>query len=366
MLVLIPAYEPDLRLVQLVRELRAAAPAASILVVDDGSGAGFDGVFAVAASAGAHLLRLPLNRGKGSALKSGFAWARARHPDESVICADCDGQHTPADILRVAAAVRPATIVLGGRRFSGRVPARSRIGNAVTRWVFRVLTGLAVHDTQTGLRGYAPEVLPWLLRVPGERFEYESTMLLEARAGGLAVVEIPIETIYLDENRGSHFRPVADSARIYAPLLRYGAASLAGATIDWVGVLALTAATGNLLFSVVAARLVSASVNFRLNRDFVFADRGDPVPAFRRYALVAAGVLGANYTLLSVLVHLGGVPLPAAKLLVETLLFGIGFALQRRSVFRTPASAAPAVPAQRRPTGGRPGRPVAPLPGRHG
>lgn len=339
MLILIPAYEPDLRLVQLVRDLREAAPAASVLVVDDGSGPRFDGVFTVAAAAGAHLLRFPSNRGKGSALKSGFAWAAEHRPGTAVVCADCDGQHTPADIIRVAAAVRPGTIVLGGRRFTGRVPVRSRFGNTVTRQVFRLATGLSIHDTQTGLRGYPAEAVPWLLRVPGERFEYESTLLLEARAGGFELLEIPIETIYLDANAGSHFRPFRDSARIYAPLLRYGAASLAGGVLDWVGVLTLTAATGSLVFAVVAARVVSATVNFRLNRDFVFADRGDPVAALRRYALLAAGVLGANYTLLALLVDLGAVPLAPAKLLVETALFLAGFAIQRRSVFRTPATA---------------------------
>nr|NLI48939.1 glycosyltransferase [Propionibacterium sp.] len=338
MLILVPAYEPDLRLVQLVREIGAAAPEASILVVDDGSGAAFDGLFQVATDAGAHVLRFATNRGKGAALKSGFAWASERCPGETVVCADCDGQHTPVDILRAAAEVAPGTMVLGGRRFTGNVPARSRFGNTVSRWVFRFATGLAIHDTQTGLRAYPADLLGWLGRVEGTRFEYEANLLFEAKAAGVRVHEIPIETIYLDDNASSHFRPIRDALRIYAPLLRFAGASLASAGLDWAGVLLLDALTGNLLLAVVSARIASAAANFRLNRDLVFADRGNVGQALRRYALLATGVIAANYTLLTLLVDVAGAPLVPAKLAVEALLFLVGYAIQRRSVFRNPAS----------------------------
>ena len=338
MIILIPAYEPDLRLVQLVRELRAAAPDAGLLLVDDGSGPRFDGVFDVAAAAGAVVLRFPTNRGKGAALKSGFSWAAEHRPGQSVVCADSDGQHTPCDVLRVAAEIAPDTMVLGGRRFTGRVPLRSRLGNAVSRRVFGLATGLRVHDTQTGLRGYPADLLPWLGRVEGSRFEYEANLLFEARAAGVRVSELPIETIYWDGNSGSHFRPLRDSARIYAPLLGYAAASLASAVVDWAGVLTLVALTGNMLFAVVAARVASAIVNFRLNREVVFRDVGDHRAALGRYALLAVGVLALNYAGLHLLVDAAGFPLVPAKLLVETLLFGGAFAVQRRHVFRRPSS----------------------------
>lgn len=339
MLILIPAYEPDLRLVDLIRALRATAPTASILVVDDGSGCGFDGVFEVAASSGAEVLRFSQNRGKGAALKSGFAWASEHRPGEPVVCADCDGQHAPTDILKVADAVAAKTMVLGGRRFTGRVPARSRFGNAVSRHAFGLVTGVTVHDTQTGLRAYPADLIPWLLRVPGDRFEYEANLLFEARSGGVRVSEITIETIYLNENASSHFRPVRDSARIFAPLLGFVGASLLSSVVDWVGVLALNALTGNLLVAVVCARVASAAVNFRINRDVVFADRGDEGSALRRYVALAATVLAANYAALELLVEALGVPLIPAKLTVETALFLAGFVVQRRAVFRTPASA---------------------------
>lgn len=267
MLVLVPAYEPDLRLVELVRQLVDAAPHATVLVVDDGSGDAYAPVFEVTRQVGAVVLRFAVNRGKGAALKAGFGWAMEHRPGEPVVCADCDGQHRVSDILWVAAAVSPATMVLGGRRFTGGVPARSRAGNGVSRLAFRALTGIAVHDTQTGLRAYPADLLPWLCDVPGDRFEYEFNMLLAARRAGVRIHEVEIETVYLDANASSHFRPVLDSLRVFAPVLRFAASSLAAASIDFAAVLALHAATGNLLAAVVAARVTSAAVNFRLNQD---------------------------------------------------------------------------------------------------
>ena len=262
MIILIPAYEPDLRLVSLVRSLGAHLPDVGILVVDDGSGPAYDGVFEVTETAGATLIRLPANRGKGVALKTGFAWVLENAPGESVVCADCDGQHTPTDIARVAERITPETMVLGGRRFTGNVPARSRLGNSVSRRLFRLVTGSAVHDTQTGLRGYPADLVDWLTSVPGERFEYEFTLLLQARGAGVSIEEIEIETIYLDENASSHFRPVRDSLRIYAPLLRFAASSLTGYAIDVVAMMAFLAVGIGLIPAVIVARLISASVNF--------------------------------------------------------------------------------------------------------
>lgn len=141
---------------------------------------------------------------------------RRARPGEPVVCADCDGQHTPADIARIAALVAPGTMVLGGRRFTGPtsggpVPLRSKVGNAVSRWLFGAVAGVGVHDTQTGLRAYPADLLPWLQSVPGDRFEYEFSLLLRASGAGVLIVEVPIETIYLDANASSHFRPVQDS-----------------------------------------------------------------------------------------------------------------------------------------------------------
>jgi len=219
--VLIPAYEPDQRLVDVVGEIRRRAPNWQVLVVDDGSDRAYAHLFTDVAALGAMVVTHSVNQGKGAALKTGFAWILEHAPGEDVVCADCDGQHLIHDVVRVAAAVRPGAIVLGGRRFTGTVPLRSRFGNTVTRHVFRALSGIAVYDTQTGLRAYPHELLAWLMSVPGDRFEYEFQALLRARSAGVRLIEVEIETVYAQRENGSHFRPLHDSWRLYAPLVTH-------------------------------------------------------------------------------------------------------------------------------------------------
>lgn len=351
--IVIPSYEPDDRLVRLVDELRSRAPGCEILVVDDGSGPRYARVFERAVSAGAILIGTRVNQGKAHALRAGFAWTMQQRPGRGVVCVDSDGQHRVHDVLRVAAVlgehdasgggdtVAPdPMVVLGGRRFTGAVPARSRFGNAVGRLAFRFATGRSITDTQTGLRGYPPTALPWLLEVPGQRFAYELQILLDAAARGYVVEEIPVDTVYLDHNASSHFRPVVDSVRVLLPLLLYGASSFVSFLIDAVALLLVHAATNSLLVSAVGARILSAGTNFTLNRQLVFAGRRrrpatTSLPLrvqLLRYTALATAVLAANIVLLQVFTAMG-LPLLGAKVLAEVLLYLLSFQVQRVFVF---------------------------------
>ena len=245
LVVLIPAYKPDERLAVLVARLRGARRDCAVLVVDDGSGPQYAPFFAAARTQGAEVVSSPVNQGKGQALRTGLAHAAATWPEADVVCADADGQHTPSDIEAVAARVRETGhMTLGVRRFTGPVPLRSRIGNDVTALLFRGATGWRLGDTQTGLRGYPAGQLAWLQEVPGDRYEYELSALLRAHELGMAVEQVEITTVYEPGNTSSHFRPVQDSARIYAPLLRFMGASLASFGIDWLGVMIIFAMWG--------------------------------------------------------------------------------------------------------------------------
>jgi glycosyltransferase involved in cell wall biosynthesis len=334
---LIPSYEPDERLTHLVADL-AGIDGVQVLVVDDGSGPAYAAVFAAAALAGAEVLTHGTNRGKGAALRTGFDHIRRHHPGEPVVCADSDGQHSLLDILRVAAAIDDDNdIVLGVRRFTGRVPLRSRVGNLFSAGLFAVVTGSWIADTQTGLRGYPHRLLDWLAAVPGERFEYELNLLLGASRERLRIEQLDIATIYLQHNASSHFRPLQDSLRVLQPLLGYAASSLAGFGVDAAALFALYPLTGNLAASVVLARLVSAGINFGLNRHLVFGATRTPLwPSLRRYVVLAAVVLTANLLLMEVLTP--GLGLVAAKVLTEVGLFLAGYAVQSRLVFARPVS----------------------------
>ncbi|MBD7999705.1 glycosyltransferase family 2 protein [Oerskovia gallyi] len=371
MIVLIPAYEPDTALVRLVAALRATRQVRGIVVVDDGSGPGSRPVLDDVAHLGAVVVGFPTNRGKGAALRRGLREVARRWPGEDVVCADADGQHAVADVLRVGERVSDGegAVVLGARAFAGDVPLRSRVGNTMTRWLFRAATGLRVQDTQTGLRGYPATMITWLLAVRGDRYEYELNVLLAAARQGHSVVEVGIETIYLDDNASSHFRPLADSARIYAPLLAFSLSSLLAFGIDTAALLVLDAVTGSLLLAVVGARGVSGTVNFLVNRRVFgggtgggagagavggragsgsrarahgpggegWAGRGHGPGSGRRaalrYAALAVGLLAAGYGVLRGLTGLGLALLPA-KVVTEVLLFATSYEVQRRVVFR--------------------------------
>jgi putative flippase GtrA len=340
MIVLIPAFQPDDALPHLVVHLLAAEPRLLVLVVDDGSGPAYSALFDDARHAGATVIGYPSNKGKGQALKTGFGYAERHHPGQGVICADSDGQHAVPDILRVAAHLRGTastsrgtglTMVLGERRFDGEVPVRSRLGNALTRSLFRLSSGVELQDTQTGLRGYPAEMLPWLRSVRGDRYEYELNLLLQAGPAGHRIDSIPIATIYLEGNSSSHFRPLVDSARIYAPLLRFSLSSLTAFGIDLVAFVVLGLLADSLLVAVVGARVISSSVNFLVNRRLVFPHsrcKALSAAALRYFALVVA-LLAANYAAIFLLTDLG-MPDIAAKVLTEVLLFVASFTVQRR------------------------------------
>ena len=335
MYVLIPAYQPDARLPRLILELHRADPSTKIVVVDDGSGQKFSDIFEASATAGAHVISYEHNRGKGYALREGFTWIRdvAGDSQECVVTADADGQHTLNDIFRVGrTCTDTGKSVLGVREFVGHVPARSRIGNTATSALFWLATGWKLKDTQTGLRAFPVALLPALLEVQGDRYEYELRVLLHLAKFRHPVTQIPIETIYEAGNPTSHFRPLQDSARIWAPLLKFAASSGVATIIDYVLVLVLNALTGALFFPVIAARLVSASVNFAMNRR-VFEATGVPLRrSALRYAALAVAVIAGSYTILAVLTGIG-MPLWIAKIIADTTMYLVSYSAQSRYVF---------------------------------
>ena len=333
MIVLIPAFEPDMRLVELVEALGRAGH--RMLVVDDGSGVAYAPLFDAVEAHGAPVLHQPVNTGKAAALRRGLEHITERWPGEDVVTADSDGQHRPDDITAVALATDGGdALILGGRRFHGDVPARSRFGNAASRLLFRLGSGVKVHDTQTGLRGIPAGLIAEILTVPGERFAWEMNVLLHAARCGIPIREVPIQTVYLDGNASSHFRPLRDSIAVLRPLLRYLAVSLGSFVLDVAALQVIFAATGMLLLSVIGARLLSAAVNFVLNRSIVFdaVDGGSVRRQLARYVLLAVVLLAVGYVGIAMLT-LWGVPLLAAKLVTDVTVYVGGFIAQRAFVF---------------------------------
>ncbi|GAB2537960.1 glycosyltransferase [Brachybacterium huguangmaarense] len=332
--VVIPALEPGAALLGLVAAL--TSDGIGVLVVDDGSGPAWDTEFAACERAGAAVVRLPVNRGKGAALRTALAEVRERWAGAGVVTADADGQHTLADIRRVrdelnASAGAGAPLVIGVRGFGPDVPLRSRVGNSVSALAFRAASGVAVSDTQTGLRGIPARHLAWVLSLPGDRYEYEYTTLMHAARDGIGIAQVPIATVYVDDNAASHFRPLRDSVRVLAPLLASLASSVLDTALFWV----LAAAGAPLGAALAGARVVSAGANFSANRWLVFRG-GRRVPLGRSalgYAVLAAAMLGAGIAMVHALTALG-IGAVAAKVTADVLLCAGSCAVQRAVVFR--------------------------------
>lgn len=337
---LIPAYQPESCLEKIVCEVRKEG--FQIVVVDDGSSEEKRAVFQKI-ERDATVLRHDQNQGKGRALKTGLSYIRTRFPADSVVVTvDADGQHKTEDVKKVcAAAERNAeALILGSRRMKGDVPLRSWFGNTLTRQVYQVLTGMKVYDTQTGLRAFESGMIPQLLNIAGERYEYEMNVLLECSRKRIPIKEIKIQTVYLDDNMTSHFDTLKDSVRIYREILKFSAASLGSFLVDYgMYVVLMLILSGwesrmALLISNVGARIVSAGVNYTLNRRVVFHSDASPLKSLMQYIALAAGILAGNTIVLEILVNRIGMNQYTGKLCTELLFFLLSWFVQSRFIFR--------------------------------
>lgn len=335
MIVLIPSYEPNESLIDLITKLKEETDY-TVLVVDDGSDETYSHIFRAAQERGCIVLRHPINAGKGAALKTGFAHIAQEYSGESVVCADSDGQHRIEDIIRVADAIDQSRneMVLGCRQFDGKIPVKSRVGNSITAFLFGAITKTPISDTQTGLRGYPYSMLGWLLSVEGARFEYELNLLLKAKEAGIAIKQIPILTIYENDNKGTHFHPVKDSIRVYLPLFKFSLSSFLSGILDFTLLFVFQAMTGSLFLGVAIARAISSVFNYTVNRHLVFKSKGvsKQQSALKYFSLVMVIML-LNYCLLAFLSGVLRFPTAISKILVELILFILSYLVQKRLIF---------------------------------
>lgn len=220
-IILIPAYEPTIQFIELLKKLKKEK--LNTVVVNDGSDNTYDEIFNKAKDY-ATILNHDVNKGKGRALKTGIEYINKKYKkDYVIITMDCDGQHTIKDALKLGEYTlnHNQELVTGKRIRNEKTPLRSKLGNAITRFVYRTITGLDVYDTQTGLRAFSNKLTPLMLEIEGERFEYEMNVLLTCSSRKIKITEIQIDTIYIENNSGSHFHSIKDSFKIYKELLKH-------------------------------------------------------------------------------------------------------------------------------------------------
>ncbi len=362
--VLIPSLEPDEKLPKYVDEL-LSTDFGLILVIDDGSSEKYQPIFKrLEEKERTVVLHHDKNKGKGGALKTGYQYILDHTQFKGVITADSDGQHTVKDTLSLASLLDENTdeLLLGSRDFSRKskqVPPKSRFGNRITSVIFVMLYGKWLPDTQTGLRAMNRNLLPEFLSVGGERFEYEMNQLITCSGHHIKMRIVPIDTIYLNENQGTHFHPIRDSWRIYKLLLtsffKFMSSSLIATLVDLLIFTVLNKfvlehiipdQVFNLFFfsiplrflvATVIARICSATFNFKLNTTFVF-NLQKCKGAVLRYVLLCVPVILCSSLFvgeIGALLHIqeGSLLNTLIKACVDTLLFIINFRVQKSWVF---------------------------------
>ena len=366
--VILPSYKPDEKLLSCVAGLEKAG-FEDIIVVDDGGGSDYNRFFdEIRKKPTCTVLVHPENRGKGAALKTAFKWYTENRNGAGVVTADGDGQHFPEDVMAVAQKMKDTgETVLGVRDFTlPDVPWRSRKGNHITSFVFKLFAGIKCSDTQTGLRAFPSEILPTLLKISGDRYEYETNMLLYMKRYKLSFSELKITTVYINENETSHFRPVRDSARIYSLIFKFFLTSgfvkfLTSSVISYALDIAVFSVltyflTGSSHFVAttvpyVSARLLSSLLNYTINRRLVFKDTNESVKSTAvKYYILAALILVVGSVAVTYTVK-GLMTLPAVKnsfisdadktllndmvkISVDALLYIVSYNVQKKYIFK--------------------------------
>lgn len=342
--VIIPSLNPDEKLMPLINELYDNG-FDDIVIVNDGSAPEYRRFFPDEEKYPfCTILNHRRNRGKGAALKTAFKYFREfREGKAGVVTIDADGQHLTNDI---AACVRRMLdedkVILGCRDFSRPdVPLRSRFGNKSTSLVFRLFCGLKISDTQTGLRAIPARYIDEFIGIKGTRYEYETNMLLEFKKRGIDFAEQTIDTVYIDDNKTSHFRPIRDSLRIYKLILAFAFSSVVSMVVDELGyfLLLLFVFKGryDIALATIVARFISAAVNFTLNRQTVFNGKGNIIKSILKYIVLAICIATGSILCTSGLAALFGaksaIVKTLIKIMVDTLLFFISFRVQQNWVF---------------------------------
>ncbi len=357
-IVVLPSLNPDYRL-NLVVDGVLKEGFKRIVIVNDGSDEEHLAPFKEASEKpGVTVLTHEVNKGKGRALKTAFSYVIENISDcDGVVTIDGDNQHAPVDIKACTDAMeKSGSIVLGCRDFTqDNVPWKSRNGNNITKFVFRAFCGIKISDTQTGLRAIPFKYIPDMLETEGERFEYETNMLLEIHSRGIPMSEVKIQTLYEDiENSTSHFHPFRDSFKIYKVILKYLFSSGVSSLIDLVMFFLLSLLFTRLItenFSLLSyvfepdysicflatlgARVVSSVFNYKVNRNVVFKSKAKGcVLRYYILAVIQLSVSAMLVSLLSVLFSAGSFLRTVCKAVVDVILFFISFRIQQAWVFK--------------------------------
>ena len=338
--VLIPAYKPNTEIMRKFLD-ELIIKFKNVVIVNDGSGEEFDEFFEKISKLNIKVLKHNVNMGKGKAIKTGFTYITQNYSNIiGAITADCDGQHTVEDIEKCAQTLRKnnETLVIGCRNFSEpQTPPRSKFGNNLTKMMFLLFVGIKISDTQSGLRGFSPELMKKFLKVAGDRYEYETNMLIECKNNNIEIEEVPIQTIYIKNNETSHFNPLKDSIIIYKLFIRYVIAAISSFMLDYFifGILitfSFINSNYNILIYTIISRIISSIYNFITNSKLVF--RNSNRSSIIKYIILALIQMIMSGFLVSWISKCLKINVLIIKLFVDTIIFIVNFIIQREWIFK--------------------------------
>lgn len=341
-IVLIPALNPDTKLINTVEELMKKN-INDIIVINDGSNEKSIDIFKQIENKGIKVLVHDINKGKGRALKTAFEYILEKSPDcVGVVTADADGQHATGDIINIINELdkEKDKLILGARAFDKNVPLKSKIGNVATRTLFKIAYGISLRDTQTGLRGIPMSYIKKLIDIEGERFEFEMNMLIETKVNNIEIKEITIETIYIDNNKQSKFKPIKDSMKVLNTFLKYILSSGMSFIIDiaifsiMIKLLKTNMPNEYIILSTIIARMISSVFNFTINRNIVFKGKHNITKQIFSYYTLCIIQMGLSAILVNSIYHSSSVSETIIKILVDTVLFFISFKIQKIYIFK--------------------------------
>lgn len=341
MCAIIPAFNPDERIIEVITSLQSKN-FYKIIIVNDGS---LSDKYFLQLKNTCNILTHYKNYGKGRAMKTALNYYMNKYSSEcaGVVFADCDNQHSIDDIENCCTALleTPDNLILGVRNFnSDNVPHKNRFGNKFTSLVFKYLCGLKISDTQTGLRAMGNSIIPFFLALSGERFEYETNMLLECKRLDIQISEVKIKTVYINGNKSSSFKAVRDSFMIYAVILKYISSSLISFLVDIILfsialLLFKTLPHSVMIFlSTAISRGISSFVNYILNHKFVFATNKTLSKTIAKYYTLCIIQMGVSYALVCFCDNFLTLNTVIIKIIIDTFLFFISFRIQRGWVFK--------------------------------
>lgn len=335
--IIIPSLSPDYKLLELVDSL-VASGLDNIIIINDGSDSSYDNIFTkLKDERSCVVLENKKNLGKGAALKIAFNYFLDNCQDcIGLVTVDADGQHHFEDVIKLAKKIKSPNdkiLYLGSRDYYDQMPARSKLGNIVTGYLFRFLTGFNTKDVQTGLRAMPTRVVENFVTTSGNRYEYELNVLLEAKEKGIDIQEEGIRTIYIDNNNSSHFHPLMDSIKVYLVFIKFLFSSLSSTFLDFILFWLLFSSLNSILYSLIIARLIASLYNFIINKIFVFKNDGKGKISFLKYYLLLLVLLIIGYFSIRTLNNMLSWNVVIAKVFTETILFFVSFYIQRNFIF---------------------------------